>query len=594
MRLPKLRVLNSGRQVVDSFRGYNHNLRIGDGEFYDMRNMTSDHYPVLSTRPKRGLLGDVVKPSGLLSKGELCRVEGGAFFIGGEEAAEMELSDEPKKMVSMGAYVIILPDKKWVNTAPNSKGEYEWGDIEMEYYSSTPEGSHRIKVSTCDIEGKKYASISTAEQPPEDPKNGDLWMDISDQPVSVKQYYSGSKSWGVIKSYVKIASPGIANGFAVGDGVVISGMPFKSFNGTKILRGVAEDGNYILIDGAFYDPDYQDDGYNRDLSVVRKMPDLDFIIEHNNRLWGCKYGETKDGKFVNEIYASKLGDFKNWNCFDGISTDSYVASCGSDGPFTGAITHGGHPIFFKENGLHKVYGDFPSSFQVQYVPMPGVQEGCGKSLAAVGSTLFYKSRNGVCAYDGSIPVEISAAFGNKRYHNAVAGAHGNKYYISMQEDNEDGTPHLFVFDTEKGLWHREDSIRVNSFCSHMNYLYAIESKTGNVIILSGADFAEIDEDEVSWSVETGVWGLNTVDMKYISRILIRMALEEGARVDVSIQYDSSDSWEQVCVMSATSLRSFCIPVRPRRCDHFRLRISGAGGCKIYSITKTIEQGSDIS
>jgi hypothetical protein len=193
-----------------------------------------------------------------------------------------------------------------------------------------------------------------------------------------------------------------------------------------------------------------------------------------------------------------------------------------------------------------------------------------------------------------MPVEISAAFGGKRYHNAVAGSHGNKYYINMQEDNHVGTHHLFVFDTEKGLWHREDNIRVNSFCSHMNYLYAIESKTSNVIILSGADFAEIDEDEIPWFAETGVWGLNTADMKYISRILIRMALEDSARVEVSIQYDSNDLWEQVCVISATSLRSFCIPVRPRRCDNFRLRISGVGGCKIYSITKTIEQGSDIS
>ena len=50
MRYPKLTVQNVARQVVDVFGGYNRNLRIGDGEFFDMKNMTSDDYPVLSQR----------------------------------------------------------------------------------------------------------------------------------------------------------------------------------------------------------------------------------------------------------------------------------------------------------------------------------------------------------------------------------------------------------------------------------------------------------------------------------------------------------------------------------------------------------------
>ena len=68
------------------------------------------------------------------------------------------------------------------------------------------------------------------------------------------------------------------------------------------------------------------------------------MIECGNRLWGCKYGLV-DGETVNEIYASKLGDFKNWNCFAGLSTDSYAAARGSDGPFTGAADYLGQPRF---------------------------------------------------------------------------------------------------------------------------------------------------------------------------------------------------------------------------------------------------------
>ena len=47
-------------------------------------------------------------------------------------------------------------------------------------------------------------------------------------------------------------------------------------------------------------------------------------------------------------------------------------------------------------------------------------------------------------------------------------------------------------------------------------------------------------------------------------------------------------------MTGTSLRSFSVPIRPKRCDHMKLKIVGKGDAKIYSITKTIEQGSENS
>ena len=133
------------------------------------------------------------------------------------------------------------------------------------------------------------------------------------------------------------------------------------------------------------------------ITVARRMPNMDFVIESRNRLWGCRYGTDVNGNMVNEIYASKLGDFKNWNSFAGISTDSYAVTVGTDGQFTGAITHLGYPIFFKEGCMHKVYGD-SLPFGVQDTACRGVQKGCGGSLAIVNEVLYYKSRSAVCAY----------------------------------------------------------------------------------------------------------------------------------------------------------------------------------------------------
>ena len=280
----------------------------------------------------------------------------------------------------------------------------------------------------------------------------------------------------------------------------------------------------------------------------------------------------------------------NWNCFMGLATDSYAASCGTDGPFTGAITHLGYPLFFKENCVHKVYGNYPANFQIQSTACRGVQKGCHGSLAIVNETLFYKARSGICAYDGSLPTEASYALGNGAYSDAAGGAHGNKYYVSMKDTT--GVWNLFVYDTAKGMWHKEDHLHVSAFCSFREEMYCVDADSRNILTLLGS--GEAWEDRVPWMVETGELGISSPDMKYISRLTIRMALEIGSEMNIYAQYDLSDEWVHVCNIKGTSLRSFSIPIRPRRCDHMKLRIVGIGAAKIYSETKTIEQGSDVS
>ena len=76
MIYPTLKAPKSTRQIVDVFRGYNHNLKIKDGEFWDMQNLSSDEYPLLSPRKSRGIYTKTAAPQGIVSKGELCYVEG--------------------------------------------------------------------------------------------------------------------------------------------------------------------------------------------------------------------------------------------------------------------------------------------------------------------------------------------------------------------------------------------------------------------------------------------------------------------------------------------------------------------------------------
>ena len=603
MKLPQLNEIATSRDLVETFKGYNHNLRISDGEFYDMKNLTSSHYPVLSPRGKRGVYeypegsGDTHTPNGLISKDALCYVDGTKLFINNKEIIGLELSDSPKQLISMGAYIIIMPDKKYINT----KDFADNGNIEASFPATEGE-TLTVTYEMCKLDGTGYENVrkqSTAPEITEEMENDGtvpLWLDTSSTPHALKQYSTSSKVWNQIATcYIKISAPNIAANFKQYDAVKISGLPvdrepqLKDLEGvTSVLWGAYHDeenpsNDYIVVVG-FLDEVFT---YETQLKLEQRMPVMDFIIESGNRLWGCRYGENANGEVVNEIYASKLGDFKNWECYMSLSTDSYYASLGTDGQFTGAITHLGYPLFFKENYVHKVYGNYPANFQIQTTACRGVQKGCDKSLAIVNEVLYYKSRGGICAYDGSLPSEISSALGEISYSDAVAAGHNNKYYVSMKDNK--GIYNLFVYDARKGMWHKEDEIKIDDFCSCDEELYAISN--GEIITLLGS--GKTDSAAVEWMAETGVIGMYTPDKKYISKLNIRMSLDIGTRVHFYAQYDSCGGWEKLSAMSGTSLRSFSIPIRPKRCDHFRLRIVGEGDAKIYSITKTLEQGSDM-
>ena len=579
MRYPTLYTKGSDRQMVDTFKGYNHNLRIGDGEFFDMKNMTSDYYPVLSPRNKRGLYAAPTSPNGMIAKDSLCYTDGTDFVIN-EYPVNMQLNNEPKQLISMGAYVIIMPDKKYINTLDLT----DWGSIEAAFTTTTD-----VTFTLCNITGDPYAEASVSATEPQNPDNMDLWIDTSSSPHSLKQYSAVSSVWvSIATTYIKISAAGIGKKFSQYDGVTISGVLAEELQDLNASIVIWEKGDDFIVVPGIADHVFTQSAVAGAVTVERKMPEMDFITECNNRLWGCRYGVADNGQVVNEIYGSKLGDFKNWNCFMGISTDSWVGSLGTDGQFTGAITHSGFPVFFKENCLHKVYISSTGAHSIQDTACRGVQKGCSRSLAIVNETLFYKARSGVCAYDGALPVEVSYVLGNEVYSDAVGGAHGNKYYISMKDLH--GKYHLFVYDTAKSMWHREDNLQVEAFCSCSGEMYAISGKKIIAMLGSGTP----DEARVEWMAETGEIGISSPDMKYISRLTVRMAMDIGAEVSFYAQYDFSEEWEPLFSMRGTNLRSFSIPIRPKRCDNMRLRIEGVGMVKVYAITKTIEQGSDIS
>lgn len=509
-----------------TFGGYNHNLYAGDGQLWDMKNLTSDLAPLLAPRRPRYLVRTLSRPNGIFASDGLYFVDGTDFYAGDE--VKGQVTDSRKSFTALGAYVIIMPDKVYYNRLTG-----EFGGLEAAW-----RGRGKLQDG-----------------------------EIFEEPAEANTIYAAGADWG--------------SRFRVGDAVTISGCSKHTENNlTIIIREI--EGDYMR----FYENSFVIGGGGDEeaaLTVTRAMPETDFLFSNENRLWGCK---------GDEIYASKLGDPFNWNVFDGLSTDSYAVSVGSAGDFTAGCSYKGYPCFFKEENIYKVYGDKPSNFQVMGSASLGVEQGSGRSPAIAGETLFYLSRTGIVSYSGGMPVSVNNAFGTNRYSEAVGGSDGVKYYVSMKDAG--GIWQLFVYDTQRGMWHREDEREILGFAWD-NELYMLDAE-GRVWLWGSArsvpEGAQIEEPLYSMA-EFGDFVDSDPNVKGTSKLQLRIELEAGAEVRVYVQFDSSGKWEKKGELKTTKKRSFILPVIPRRADHMRLKLEGVGQWRLYSLVREAYSGSAI-
>ncbi len=583
MYYPKLKRQKSSRVMTDRFPGYDHRLRIRDGAFYDTCNLSGDHYPLLANRKARGLVASLRDPGGLLEKDAPCWVAGGTLYVNGLATAVTGLSPGAKQLVSMGAYVLIFPDKVYFNTAdPTDSGSMEASCQTLGTVTYTP----------CDVDGKPYTVSSTGSAEPADPANGEIWIDTGEGGSVYRQWSQASLLWVEISTvYTKISftSRGeLPRLFRQYDGVKISGSRIEELNGEKILYAVGGDDNtddFVVVIGLLRESCTDE---QQTLKLERKLPQMDYVCECRNRLWGCYYGSDGE-KNLNEIYCSALGDFRNFRQYLGLATDSWTASVGSDGPWTGAVNYLGTPCFFKENRIHRVSVSAQGAHRLEETVCRGVQRGSHKSLCVVGETLLYKSRTDVCAWQGGFPQSVSEPLGEELYSRAAAGSFGNKYYVSMQ--GGDGAWSLFVYDLGKGIWYREDAFHALCFARCDDSLYAVDADTGKLWDLRGA--AGVPEESVSWRAESGVQYYETPDRKYLGRFDFKLQLERGGWMRVWLNYDSGEDWIPAGEIRGRGLDTLLLPVLPRRCDHMRMRLEGQGELRLFSVTRVLRKGSDV-
>ena len=514
------------------FLGLNHNEGAGDGEIFNMKNLCSDEYPLLATRPKRKLFKTLTKGNGLFGWDKLCWVDGTDFYYDG--VVKGTVTDGKKIFCGISSFIIIAPDMAYYDMASGTFGNLA---------ASTGPGTS----------GGGVASITF--------RDGTIYGETAE----ANTIYSAVLNWG--------------DYFREGDAITISGCSIAANNITIIVREIS--GHEMR----FYENSFTNGTVtDANIKFERKVPALEGMMENENRLWG----------YVDKtIYVSKLGDPFNFNVFDGLDTDSFVTDTGSTGDFNGCIAFRGYPYFCKDERVYKVYGSQPSNYEILSSSVLGVAAGSGASMAVAGDFLLYLNRNGVCLHKGGLPTMISRAFGDERYKNAVGGSDGMKYYISMEDMQSKS--HLFVYDTMKGLWHEEDDTKVLYFANSGGNLYYLDDK--NKIWITGtildAPSGSTDEADFTWEAEFTDFVDDSPDKKDMRKLLIRMELDDDAYCNVWLKMDSDGDWfqPQDGKLEEETKRSYYLAIVPRRADHYRLKLEGKGGCRVYSITREVSIGS---
>lgn len=627
-------------------------------EFKDFKNMTSDKYPQLSPRANRSRItsDDKIKIiSNLLSANAgLIYIDSEKNLHIGAEVTKIDEIDAVKQhhIVLYGNKVVVFPEKFSVNMSDKKvtmidcqnkdlstqvslksnqqidPSTYDYAymscSITRSYYDASGNKNYRPSVTlytNYDLTNEKYQLKDNSEMI-------DVFGSYANTIGNVFESYNSfyivigkSKKGDTYKhnrlitfkklsykfNYTTIRAKGIGTNIQAGDFVKISGLT------DSLVCADAEsyaDKTYIdNLNGKTFKVYYVTENelvikcevessvpYTGTVTVERISPDFDEgkIVEMQNRLWCC----SSDN---NEIYCCKQGDERNWQAYsDGISTDSWAMTCGKEGKFTGIATRGDSVIFFKENYALKVYGTKPSNFTLGEYNVPGVEIGSEKSLVNINSTLFYLGHNGVYAYQsGSLPSLISEeSLWGHTYKNAVGGRHGNKYYISAERD--DGEQELLVYDTDKGLWHKEDDTKMIDCTTYNGVLYWLDDTKENIMCPDKADNLLVDntkyeyqqEDYFEWSAETGDLYDSEFNVKNIGKIRIGIKAEKGAKVSLFVQYKDNGEWKKVSEMIYSEKKPRVFAVALRRAEYLRLKLVGTGQVEIYGIDIEHSRGSD--
>lgn len=617
---------------INEFRGLNVTPTRVISEMSDMMNLSSSQYPYLSPRKPREA---IELPEGIShiekifrANGKICFIAGGRLWYDGKAVCLVSCGGEKSVAVCNGK-ICIVPDMVYYDYQSERSGrmdgkvniyvspshtvlykfysrlkvcrnassvtgiDFPFGDYVKAgdrlrfYYYKTGETSEEYIISEISKDSSGDTGIELTTASGEGIGTDDEFLRaaliINDRDILIFE-----SSMLTVENDVSKGTYSYSFGFADGTGtdalnnVDRFSKKFLTFEKDDVIKIGDSDSEYVIrsISHGKYSCDiYFDkavpDGKSGMLTISRTVPDMNYICEKDNRLFGVCSSD-------NTVVSSKLGQPLNFRYFSGTSLDSYSVEVGSDGEFTGIATYAGDVVLFKERYIHLLSGAKPSMFRLSGIETYGCQKGCSDSICTIGGRLFYKSMRGIYIFDGSYPVCVSRSLGDEKYFDAFAADDDRKYYISMKDSK--GDRYIFVYDTESGFWHIENGKDAVSMCELSGDIYIAER--AKLLKFGGGT------ETVCWSAVFGPFDLSAENKKVVSSAALRFKLPQGSSLCVEASYDSGSFEVMKEIFHSSDTVLFCeFPIK--RCNEFALRLSGNGDIKVCGLSFKVRESTGV-
>lgn len=576
--------------VLDRFRGINVSSDYEMGELCSSHNTDSSHYPAIGSRKKRTDLyeceGNI---NGIGGYEGICysyynREGTQIYFVYGGDSYEFtsytdsEDFSAKRYFAHAGGEILIIPDKIVFDTvtrtfrkvamsqsadynSANRKFRLEAAGESSAYYATS-------QSSIGELTHNKIAALKTTYTPSGSRSCEFYTIGFSDEIrpgdmlfIKMKLKLSTSQD---NQEYDKCMLRW-KNGMwvKVKDIVRKTHTPFAGEQLTETTELLFDENSLDVAGGDYI-------GFMT-ISIERHMPDLDRIITYNNRIWAIK---------GDKIYTSRLGDAGEWNDYTVDSYGTLPSSCfsssaGTPGDFTDIYQHGNYIYAFKENYIHKIYGDTPDEYSFTNLEAPGCIKNTD-TISVCGNYLMYASDSGVCILRDGYPKIVSKKIGS--LSPVCAASYNGKYYLICNKD--DGKV-IYVYDIEHDIWSMENC------ADDADYIYSdtkilVYTEGGRIINLSEG-MGNYSEQEVEWNFRLR-FDRNAFTKNTSVRAVARIDLGENGEFSVKAVYDDGTEGN-VCRASYDSYPKGRVTLRlPIKRDlGFYLDFSGRGSFEMRSI-----------
>lgn len=138
---------------------------------------------------------------------------------------------------------------------------------------------------------------------------------------------------------------------------------------------------------------------------------------------------------------------------------------------------------------------------------------------------------------------------------------------------------------------KEDDVQATCMYGYAGSAYAA-TENGVLVKLSGqGQSIEEEEQSITSFAEFGDITMSEPNRKAVSKVQLRLWTD--GTLTVKLSYDGG-AWQTVRQIEGDEAKtSVYLPVIPRRCDYFRIRLEGTGQWRLYSMAIEHYIGSAI-